>query len=76
MIDKDLRNVERDVSDIIKIQYAGSECVEIREFAMSMLRKSAEFICKFVPWVDDTYAQLNKGGNTPKDVWWLITRVI
>jgi hypothetical protein len=28
VIDKDLRNVERDVSDIIKIQYAGSECVE------------------------------------------------
>ena len=55
MIDKDLRNVERDVSDIIRIQYGSSECVEIREFAMSMLRRSAEFIRKFVPWVDDTY---------------------
>ena len=78
MIEKDLRNVERDVADIIKIQYAGSECVEIREFVMSMLRRSAEFIRKFVPWVDDTYAQeLNEGGNTPEDVWcWLITRVI
>ena len=43
---------------------------------MSMLRRSAEFICKFVPWVDDTYAQLKEGGNTTEDVWWLITRVI
>jgi hypothetical protein len=76
VIDKDLRNVEREVEDIIRIQYGGSECVEIKEFAISMLRRSAEFIRKFVPWVDDTYAQLKEGGNTPEDVWWLITRVV
>jgi hypothetical protein len=76
VIDKDLRNVEREASDIIRMQYGEQECVELREVVVAMLRRSVEFIRKFIPWVDDTYAQLSEGGNTPEDVWWLITRVI
>ena len=38
-IDKDLRNVEREVSDIIRMQYGEQECIEIKEVAVAMLRR-------------------------------------
>ena len=39
VIDKDLRNVEREASDIIRMQYGEQECIEIREVVVAMLRR-------------------------------------
>ena len=39
IIDMDLRNVEKEVSDIIRMQYGEQECIEIREVVVGMLRR-------------------------------------
>ncbi len=44
--------------------------------ATSVLTTSVAFLTVFVTWVDSSYESLVQGGNSPADVWQLLSKVI
>ena len=72
-IQNKLKGVEREVKQLIQLSFR--KCPELALLARSILSTSLEFIHKLVEWIDSTYEVLVEGGNTPQDVWSLITKV-
>ena len=72
-IQNKLKGVEREVKQLIQLTFR--KCPELALLARSILSTSLEFVHKLVEWIDSTYEVLVEGGNTPPDVWSLITKV-
>ena len=73
-IEKRLQGVRETILQTILVNY--SRVPDLMGLANVVYTTACAFITTFVSWVDSTYEQLTQGGNSPEDVWQLLSKVI
>ncbi len=73
-IERRVQGVRETVLSTITQNYSAYPNLMI--MATSILTTSVSFLTVFVTWVDSSYESLVQGGNSPKDVWQLLSKVI
>jgi hypothetical protein len=73
-LEEHVETARNEVEEVISLLYEDFE--RLQSLCNNIVSKASDFILQFIRWVDETNTTLTSAGNSPGDVWALITKVM
>ena len=73
-LEEHVETARNTVEEVIALLYEDYD--RLQSLCNAIVSKASDFLLQFIRWVDDTNSTLTGAGNSPADVWALITKVM